>query len=366
MNSMTNQIKVKLPERNYPILIGNNSLSKLVDKINSFHLSKCLIVVDHNVNKLHSLLIRKIFASVESRIFLYVFTANEKNKNLKQAEKIYHFLRSNYFGRDSAIIAIGGGITGDLAGFAASTYMRGIKYFIVPTTLLSMVDSSVGGKTGVNFDQQKNLIGTFYQSYGVYIYPEFLSTLPQNEIISGAGEVLKYSFLADKSNYLLLNKNLVKLFSGKQVNFNLIITSCLKIKSNIVLHDEKELTGLRKILNLGHTFAHAFEVESNYRLKHGEAVIAGVFCALLLSELAGYISKEKFDLFLYQISFIKINKLVKDLNPESVYKKMIGDKKNSAEKIGFVLIEDIGNIVVDVTLSKELIIEAINRVKKLI
>ena len=130
---MANQIKVKLVERSYPILIGNDSLLKLVDKINLLHLSKCLIVVDHNVNKFHSLLIRKIFAAVDCKIFLYVFTANEKNKTLNQAEKIYHFLSTNYFGRDSAIIAIGGGITGDLAGFVASTYMRGIKYFQVPT-----------------------------------------------------------------------------------------------------------------------------------------------------------------------------------------------------------------------------------------
>lgn len=366
MNSMSNQIKVKLSERSYSILIGDDSLLKLVDKINSFHISKCLIVVDSNVNKFHSMLIRKIFASIDSKIFLYVFTANEKNKTLKQVEKIYHFLSTNYFGRDSAIIAVGGGITGDLASFASSTYMRGIKFFQVPTTLLSMADSSVGGKTGVNFNQQKNLIGTFYQPNSVYIYPEFLSTLPQREMVSGAGEVLKYSFLADKRNYLLLRNNLVKLFTGKEVNFKSLITLCLKIKSNIVMHDERELTGLRKILNLGHTFAHAFEVESNYKLKHGEAVIAGVFCALLLSEITGYINKQKINLFLENLSFIKINGFVKDLNPESVYKSMIGDKKNSSSRICLVLIEDIGSVVVDVIVSKELIIESINRMKKMI
>jgi 3-dehydroquinate synthase len=363
---MANQIKVKLAERSYPILIGNDSLSKLVEKINSLHLSKCLIVVDSNVNKFHSLLIREISAAVDCKIFFYVFTVNEKNKNLKQAEKIYHFLSTNYFGRDTAIIAVGGGITGDLVGFAASTYMRGIKFFQVPTTLLSMVDSSVGGKTGVNFNQQKNLIGTFYQPNAVYIYPGFLSTLLQKELISGAGEVFKYSLLADKRNYLLLKKSLTKLFSGTEVNYNSLITACLKIKSKIVMHDEKELTGLRKILNLGHTFAHAFEVESNYKLKHGEAVTAGIFCALILSEITGYINKEKINLFLDDLSFIKINRLVRDLDPGSVYKKMEGDKKNSSSRICLILIEDIGNIVVNVTVSKQLIIESINRMKKII
>ena len=353
-------------ERRYPIIVGNDSLLKLVSKINSLHFSKCLIIVDKNVIKYHHKLIRKTFAMLDCKIFNYVFIANEKNKNLKQIEKIFNFLSSNYFGRDSAIVAIGGGITGDISGFAASTYMRGIRYFQVPTTLLSMVDSSVGGKTGVNFNNSKNLIGTFYQPDAVYIFPEFLTTLPKRELVSGAGEVFKYSFLADKKNYLLLKNYLAKLFSGKKVNHSSIITSCLSIKSNIVMQDEKEITGLRKILNFGHTFAHALETASNHKLKHGEAVIGGIFCAIFLSEIVGYLDKDKSNMIMNDFSFIKINTSVSNIDPELVYQKMLGDKKNSLGKINLVLIEDVGNIVVDVVLAKVSIIASIERINKLI
>ena len=362
---MAKQINVELAERSYPIIIGNDSLSKLVRKINSLRLSKCLIIADKNLIKYHYKIIRKTFAMLDCKTFNYIFIANEKNKNLKQAEKIYKFLNSNNFGRDSAVVAVGGGITGDISGFAASTYMRGIRYFQVPTTLLSMVDSSVGGKTGVNFSYFKNLIGTFYQPDAVYIFPEFLTTLPRRELISGAGEVFKYSFLADKKNYSLLNNNLIKLLSGNKINYKSLIISCLSIKSNIVRQDEKEITGLRKILNFGHTFAHAFEVESNYKLKHGEAVIGGIFCAIILSEIVGYLDNEKFDIIKNDFSFIKIEKSVKNLDPELVYQKMLGDKKNSLGKINLVVIEDIGNLVVDVIIPKAPIIESIERMKKL-
>ncbi len=363
---MVKQINIDLSERSYPVFFSNDSLSKLVSKINSLHLSKCLIILDKNVIKYHHKLIRRTFSMLDCKIFNYVFIANEKNKNLKQVEKIFSFLSSNYYGKDSAIVAIGGGITGDISGFAASTYMRGIRYFQVPTTLLSMVDSSVGGKTGVNFNYSKNLIGTFYQPDAVYIFPEFLTTLPNRELVSGAGEVFKYSFLADKKNYLLLKNYLIKLFSGKKNNYSSIITSCLSIKSNIVMQDEKEITGLRKILNLGHTFGHALETASNHKLKHGEAVIGGIFCAIFLSEIVGYLDKEKCNMIKNDFSFVKINTSLSNLNPELVYQKMLGDKKNSLGKINFVLIEDVGNIVVNVVVSKASIIEAIERMNKFI
>ena len=243
--------------------------------------------------RFHSLLIRKTFALLDCKVSTYTFSANEKNKSLAQTEKIYKFLTDNAFDRNSIIVALGGGITGDIAGYVASTYMRGIRFIQIPTTLLSMVDSSVGGKTGVNFNHKKNMIGTFYQPDFVAIYPEFLSTLPKRELHSGAGEIFKYAFLADIKNYNLLKNNLSKLFSNKLFDIENTIQSCLKIKANVVENDEKEITGLRKILNLGHTFAHAFEVESNYKLKHGEAVIGGIFCALFLSEILGYIYNRK-------------------------------------------------------------------------
>jgi 3-dehydroquinate synthase len=302
---------------------------------------------------------------LDCKIFNYIFIANERNKSLKQVENIYKFLNSNNLGKDSLIIAVGGGITGDISGFTASTYMRGIRYYQVPTTLLSMVDSSVGGKTGVNFLNNKNLIGTFFQPEAVYILPDFLKTLPKRELFSGAGEVFKYSFLSDKENYIFLKKNLSKLFYENKINYTEVIKSCLSIKANIVKQDEREITGLRKILNLGHTFAHAFEVESNYKLKHGEAVIGGIFCAIILSEIVGFLDKAKSHTIMNDFSFIKIHKYVRNMNSELVYQKMLGDKKNSAGKMNLVLIENIGSLVVDVILPKAQIIESIERMKKL-
>ena len=362
---MAKVINVKLSDKSYPIFIGNDSLSKTVEKINKLSASKCLLIVDQNVLRFHSLLIRKTFALLDCKVFHYTFSANEKNKSLAQTEKIYKFLTDNAFDRNSIIVALGGGITGDIAGYAASTYMRGIRFIQIPTTLLSMVDSSVGGKTGVNFNYKKNMIGTFYQPDFVAIYPEFLSTLPKRELHSGAGEIFKYAFLADIKNYNLLKNNLSKLFSNQSFDIENTIQSCLKIKANVVESDEKEVTGLRKILNLGHTFAHAFEVESNYKLKHGEAVNGGIFCALFLSEILGYISTEKLNSILSEFSFIKPNKKLGTMNVDLVFNSMGSDKKNSLGKKRFVLIEEIGNIIVDVAAEKSLILEAITHMKKL-
>jgi 3-dehydroquinate synthase len=363
---MAKILKVKLSDKSYPILIGNNSLSKTVEKINKLSVSKCLLIVDQNVLKFHSSTIRTTFALLDCKAFNYSFSANEKNKSLAQTEKIYKFLTDNSFDRHSTIVALGGGITGDIAGYAASTFMRGIRFIQIPTTLLSMVDSSVGGKTGVNFNHQKNMIGTFYQPDFVAIYPEFLSTLPKRELFSGAGEIFKYAFLADIKNYNLLKNNLSKLFSNKSYDIEKTIVSCLRIKANVVENDEKETTGLRKILNLGHTFAHAFEAESHYNLKHGEAVIGGIFCALFLSENLGYMSRERLKNFLDDFSFIKPNKKLGTMNVDLVFNLMGSDKKISLGKKQFVLIEDIGNIVVDLVPDRSSVLGAITNMKKLI
>lgn len=363
---MARLIIVKLSDKSYPIIIGSDSLAKTVEKINRLSVSKCLLVADQNVLKYHQLLIRKTFALLECKVFNYSFTANERNKSLAQTENIYKFLINNSFDRNSIIVGLGGGITGDIAGFAASTFMRGIKLVQVPTTLLSMVDSSVGGKTGVNFNHQKNMIGTFYQPEFVSIYPDFLSTLPKKEFQSGAGEIFKYSFLADKKKYDLLKNNLLKLFSIKSFNVEKTISACLRIKANIVENDEKEITGLRKILNLGHTFAHAFEVESNYKLKHGEAVIGGIFCALFLSEILGYMAADKLNFILNDFSFIKPNKILALLNSEKVFSTMSNDKKIISGSKRFVLAEDIGSIVVDATSDRSSVLESIEKMKRLI
>ena len=360
------KLKVKLQENSYNIFIGNKSLDELVMILNNYELSKCLVVVDHNVEKYHKKLIQNLIALLDVKTIKYVFHSTEKNKNLNEVSKIYKILSVNGFGRDSAILAIGGGITGDLASFTASTYMRGVSFFQIPTTLLSMVDSSVGGKTGVNFNSKKNIIGSFYQPKGVFIYKDFLRTLPRSEVISGAGEMFKYAFLADENNYNTIKESLKRLFNYKFVNLDKTIKSCLEIKSNVVSQDEKEISGLRKILNLGHTFAHAFESASGFKLKHGEAVVGGIFSALFLSKDLGYLQNSKLNKILSDFSFFKPNKILKTLDENKTYELMKADKKNTAQKINLVLIEDIGKVLVDVSTDKKLIIYALRQTKNLL
>ncbi len=194
--------------------------------------------------------------------------------------------------RNSLIISVGGGITGDISSFAASIFMRGVDYVHIPTTLLSMVDSSIGGKTSINFNSGKNLIGTFYQPKAVFIDVMFLSTLPIKEIKSGVGEIVKYSFLHGNKNRSLFNKSINKILSKDFSNIEKIIHECIKIKAAVVENDEREVKGIRKILNLGHTFAHGLESASDFKISHGEAVFLGIISSLFYSYRAKLISAE--------------------------------------------------------------------------
>lgn len=260
----------------------------------------------------------------------------------------------NNFSRKDSIIALGGGIVGDVAGFVAATYMRGIPFYQVPTTLLSVVDSSVGGKTGVNFLEVKNLIGAFYQPEKVYADLNFLETLPLKEIISGAGEIFKYAFLADEENYLLIRNRLAKLLSEKKFDENLF-ARCIKLKSSVVENDEKEISGLRKVLNLGHTFAHAFESTMKFQIKHGEAVIAGIFASLIVSKKLGLVSESELKKYLSDFQFLPINKKLFSIDLNTVIKFMKSDKKTSEGKIKLVLISKPGNVLIDVSVKEQLV-----------
>lgn len=360
---MAKQIKVNLIEKDYSVFIGDDVLDLLVKRINSLKPDKCLVITDKNLFKHHSNLIRKYFSQLDCKTYHQNILVTERAKDIKSISKLSRYLINNLFSRDSIIVAVGGGITGDLCGFLASIYMRGIKFIQVPTTLLAMVDSAVGGKTGVNFENRKNILGTFYQPDSVFIFPDFLKTLPRKELICGAGEIFKYSFLTDQKKYLKLCNSVKKIFTFKEFDYIPVIKICLNIKSEIVSKDERETSGLRKILNLGHTFAHGFEAASEYKLSHGEAVIAGVYCALIASEKISYLDKNKLSRFLHDFDYILINDLIFDLDSRIVFNFMLSDKKNSKEKIKLVLIENIGNIVVDSIVTKSIVCESIELMK---
>ena len=342
------KLYIKTENQKYPIFIGNNILNKLKNilKENSINFNQCLIIADKNVPKK---LIDKVLNSLPKRkISLHYFSSTEKNKNQKSIDNILSILLSKNFSRNDCVISIGGGITGDISGFAASTFKRGLKFINIPTTLLSQVDSSIGGKTGINTKYGKNLIGTFYQPSLVISDIIFLKSLPKREIICGYGEILKHAIIADKKFFSFLDTNGSKILNLKSPLIEKAIFKSCSIKKKIVETDEKEM-GIRKILNFGHTFAHAYEATLGYskKLNHGEAVILGIKTAAKFSLLNKILSIEEFKLIenhLNKLNLLKnINKLfsIKDLN--KILSFMKKDKKNDTNKINLVLLKEIGS-----------------------
>jgi 3-dehydroquinate synthase len=281
---MTSKIRVDLKKKidnSYDIQIGKSIFE--FDENDFF-------VIDSNVYSLY----KKILPKDK----IYIFEASEEEKSFNSVIKILSFLKENKAIRSSVISAIGGGITGDITAFAASIYMRGIKCKQTPTTLLSMVDSSVGGKCGINFENTKNFIGSFWQPKSVLIDIDFLDTLEESEFYSGLAEVLKMAITFDRDFTYFLVENKERIINKEpEILIEIIKKSC-EIKAKVVMEDEKE-SGLRRLLNFGHTFAHAIETDSNHSIKHGLAVAKGIYLETLFAAEQGYIDKEVVDEVLY-------------------------------------------------------------------
>ena len=276
---------IKTISKSYPIYFGNNILNtvgKLIKK-KLPDVKKICIITD---NKLPKLLLKRLIKPLKKYdLKICKLSVNEKTKSLKVANKIIEQLLKDNFNKSDCVIAFGGGVLGDLSAFISNLTKRGLKFVNIPTTLLAQVDASIGGKTGINSNQGKNLIGTFYQPDFVLNDVSVLKSLPQREMISGYGEILKHSLILDKKFFLWLSKNGKKIINKKNdIHLMKAIVKSCKIKGTIVHKDEKE-KNLRMILNFGHTFAHAFEGAKNFskRLNHGEAVLIGMMIASELS-----------------------------------------------------------------------------------
>ena len=341
------KLQVKTSNQRYPIIIGSNILNKLkiLLKKNSINFNQCLVVVDNNVPK--NLVNKALKFLPKKKIIRHYFFANEMNKNQKSVDKILYILLNKNFNRNDCLISIGAGITGDVSGFAASIFKRGLKWVNIPTTLLSQVDSSIGGKTGINTKYGKNLIGAFYQPNLVISDINFLKSLPKRELICGYGEILKHSLIVNKKFFLFLNKNGSKILNLKSpLVEKAIYQSCL-IKKKIVETDEKEV-GLRKILNFGHTFAHAYEATLGYskKLNHGEAVILGFKTAAKFSLLNKILEINDYKLIEAHLNTLclprDINKFFSKNNIKKIISFMKKDKKNNTKKINLVLLKKIG------------------------
>jgi len=354
------KIEVLKGKDRYEVYSGNGSFKLFPELIaRKGSNANILFVIDENVMNYHSEMIKSVIRKTGGRDNIFIMPSGEKNKSMECYNSIIAFMTDNNYGRDSLLVAIGGGVTGDIAGFVASTYMRGIQLVHVPTTLLAAVDSSIGGKTGINYFNRKNIVGTFYQPDFVITDTGFFDTLPEDEVISGAGEIIKYAFLSDRDFYNDVSDSLNSIISLNNKTLDRIIPVCINIKAEIVTKDEKE-AGLRKILNLGHTFAHAYESYFDFGIKHGNAVAAGIISSLFLSFRKGIINKTSLDYFLNLPAKIDYNR-PDSLNKDEIINRMLSDKKNKDGKFKFILIKDIGEILIDTEAEREEIKYAVQK-----
>ena len=350
----TIKLQINTKDHKYPIFIGSgllNKLSKLLKNC-SIKFNKCLLVVD---NKVPKTLVNKILKSLpKKQTIIYIFKANEFNKNQINVNKILAILLKKNFYRNDCLISIGGGITGDVSGFASSIFKRGIKFVNIPTTLLSQVDSSIGGKTGINSVHGKNSIGSFYQPSLVISDSIFLKTLPKREIVCGYGEILKHSLIADKKFFLFLNKNSNKILNLKKPFIQKSIHQSCLIKKRIIEIDEKE-KNLRKILNFGHTFGHAYEAALKYskKLSHGEAVMLGIMNASKFSFNNNLLSKNEFKLINDHLAQFKLKKKISSIKLKHIVSFIKKDKKNNNNKINLILLKKIGKPIFNLSFASK-------------
>ena len=344
----TKKIIVNTSDGSYPILIGKNLSLNLgnILKENNIFSSKILLVVDNNVP---AKMVQKIKKKIKKKIFLIYINSNEKNKSQKSVDKIIDILLKNNFNRTDCLISIGGGIIGDLSAYVSSIFKRGLLYVNIPTTLLAQVDSSIGGKTGINSKYGKNLIGSFYQPKFVISDTSFLKSLPKREILCGYAEIFKHSLISDKAFFNFLNKNIKEVLNLKNNYIEKSIYKSCIIKKKIVEKDFKE-KNLRKVLNFGHTFGHAYEASLGYSLKlnHGEAVILGISSATKFSHDNNLISDKEYNLVFNHIKKINRKLVLRNYFKKNMINKIIkfmsADKKNSDSNINLILINKIGRV----------------------
>ena len=343
-------VKLALKEKSYNVLIGKNLVKNNIKQILSIlkGAKKIFIITDSFIKKNH---LKKFIRLIPKSFIIetIILTPGETSKQLKCIENILNFLLKKRISRTDIIFGIGGGVIGDISGYVSSIILRGVKLIHFPTTLLAQVDSSIGGKTGVNSMYGKNLIGTFYQPKLVVCDINFLSTLPKREMLAGYAEVIKYSILSDKNFFYWLKKNLNKILSNDPNILQKVIKKSVLIKSKFIVNDEKDLKNKRALLNLGHTYAHALEKSSKYSrdLLHGEAVSIGICMACRLSSILGFLKIndlneiEKIFLDIGLPTNLNSQKKLK-LKKNNIIKNMLYDKKILKGKLNLVLCKGIG------------------------
>ncbi len=336
-------------------------LSKVVNDLNIADRKIC-VITDSNVCRYHINEVLSVLRENCGKVYSFSFEAGEQSKNLTVIEKMYAFLIEKHFDRNDVVFALGGGVVGDMTGFLAATYLRGIRFVQIPTSLLAMVDSSIGGKTGVDFNGYKNMVGAFHMPSYVCINTSVLKTLPEREFISGFAEIIKHSIIKDREYFDYLKKySEAALKKDHEALTSIIYKSCL-IKKSVVEEDPTE-KGIRAFLNFGHTIGHAIEKFSDFKLLHGECVALGSICALYISMKRGLISEKEYN---YACDLFAAYKLPVTLNSishsdiDTIINITKSDKKSDNNTIKFILTGPIGNAFADKSVSDLEMAEAIS------
>ncbi len=362
----------KFDNFSYPIFIGNGLLYNCEEILKKFVLKRKVILIHDNFFSLKNKDNEKFISFVETiknlceSVNLIDIPGGDKTKNFSQLEKVLEESLSFNIDRSSLIIAFGGGVIGDLAGFAASILLRGIDFVQIPTTLLAQVDSSVGGKTGINSSKSKNLIGSFHQPIAVIADIDVLKTLPKREFLAGLVEVIKYGLIYDVEFFNSLEDDYKNILNYDQLTLNKIISKSCEIKSLIIKNDEKE-NGKRALLNLGHTFGHAIESFGKYdgTIIHGEAVSIGICLAFRLSSKMGYCPQFETDRVIRFFKKLTLPTSLQELinipiTTSEMLKKFKYDKKNKNNQLTFILNEKIGKSFIKNNMDENILIEFLN------
>lgn len=333
----------KIIDDSYKIFLEKGILNKLsaVLKKSKFG-QKYALITDTRTEKIYGKWLAALLNKKGTKTELFNFEAGEKSKTLRTIEDLAEKMVNKNFSRKDCVIALGGGVVGDIAGFLATIYMRGISYIQIPTTLLAMVDSAIGGKTGVDLNCGKNLLGTIAQPKAVFVDINLLKTLPENQIRNGLGEIIKYGVIKDEKFFSYLEKNLAKIFAHDEKALNYIIQKSIEIKVKVVEHDEKE-TKNRMILNYGHSYGHALEKLSGYTLLHGYAISIGM---VIINELAvkkGFLKQK--DANRIKELLIKTGLPVFSMQ-KPTNKDLLSDKKSEGNSINLVLPTKIGDAII--------------------
>ncbi|MGF1582595.1 MAG: 3-dehydroquinate synthase [Gemmataceae bacterium] len=359
---MTDTVRVNLAERGYDIHVTTNSLHEIGPFAKSLGKGRfACVIADENVAT-HAEQVSESLQAAGFRTATCPRPSGESQKSLSVASELYDRLIEEKADRKTLVVAVGGGVIGDLGGFVAATYARGVPLLMVPTTLLSMVDSSVGGKVGVNHSKAKNMIGAFHQPVGVWIDTSTLDTLPDREFRSGVAEVVKYGVIMDVPFFEYLECNVEAILRRDPEVIRHVVKRCCRLKADVVENDEREETGLRAILNYGHTFAHAFEKAAQFgEWLHGEAVSAGMECASHLAHHRGQISPDVVTRQTRLLSDFGLP-LKSDLWPaQELIATMRNDKKAVAGQLRFILPKRLGEVALFDDVREEDVVEVLKQ-----